>query len=100
MSKSRTGRESTNANQLSLFSELAEAAPINPDNVVLESIDGRNKRHDATGIQDPGALEALSPNDGAGIGEGESPAAGGLRSAGTDGGSRSEERRVGKECRS
>src|ERR1700733_5924999 len=85
MSKSRTGKESTNINQLSLFSEATEAAQLNPDNVILESIDGRNKRHDATGIQNPGTLEALSPNDGAGIREGESPAAGGLRSAGTDG---------------
>jgi hypothetical protein len=67
MSKSRTGKESTDINQLSLFSEATEAAPINPDNVVLESIDGRDKRHDASWIQNPGTLEALSPNDGAGI---------------------------------
>ena len=47
-------RPTFDENQLSLFSEATEAAPINPDTVVLESLDERNKRHDATGLQNPG----------------------------------------------
>ena len=75
----------TDINQLSLFSEGAEAGPINPDNVLMESLDGRNERHDTAGVQDPDSLEAPSPDDGAGPGAGEPVATDGLRGSGTDG---------------
>src|SRR5579863_3224518 len=78
-------RPTSNENQLSLFSEATQAAPSIPDNVLMESLDGRNKRHDTAGIQDPGPLEAPSPDDGAGLGAGESTATDGLRGSGTDG---------------
>src|ERR1700679_3440233 len=78
-------RPISNENQLSLFSEATQAAPKIPDNVLMESIDGRNKRHDAAGVQDPGPLEAPSPDDGAGPGAGEPAATDGLRGSGTDG---------------
>src|ERR1700679_3355543 len=78
-------RPTSNENQLSLFSEATQAAPNIPANVLMESLDGPNKRHDAAGGQDPGPLEAPSPDDGAGAGAGEPVATDGLRGSGTDG---------------
>src|ERR1700730_3410192 len=83
MPKSRTGSQSTNSRQLSLFSESTDAEL--DDNLLEESIDDRNDYTHTTGTQDPGTLETPSPDDGREPGERESASAGGFRSAGVDG---------------
>ena len=72
------------AEQLSLFFEEVEVAPI--DNVVPGSINDGDKRNDATGIQNPGALETLSPEHGEELGASKPISESDLRGAGADDG--------------
>jgi hypothetical protein len=81
--KARTGDQFTISNQLSLFSEFADAEL--GDNLIGESIDDRNDYTHTTGTQDPGTLETPSPDDGRELGERESASTGGFRSTGVDG---------------
>src|ERR1035438_1254068 len=126
--KSRTSNQSIISNQLSLFLDVTDADL--GDNLTEESTDARNGRTLTTWTPDPGTLETPPADDGRGPGARESAPAGDLRGPGADGEptiridggpedglpagvgdrdegmgvppgrTRSEERRVGKECRS
>src|ERR1035441_5237589 len=81
--RSRTGNQSIITNQLSLFSDVADADL--GDNLTEESTDARNGRTHTTWTPDPGTLETPPADDGREPGARESAPAGDLRSPGADG---------------